>query len=335
MKRVLLIHTGGTLGMAEGKPDNSLKPVQFQESVVNFVPELKQLAEIETVFAFNIDSANLTVRHINKLVEVIKENYEFYDGFVIIHGTDAMAYSGSALSFLIENNSKPIILTGSQKPLRHIRTDARLNLINAVEFATMDIPEIAICFNSKLMRANRATKVSSGDFDAFDSPNFPLIASVGVDIVVNNICIGSVKPHGKTVFRFLDPAINILVLKTFPAINPEIYFTLVNNQDIDGVIIEAYATGNVPILENTLIPLIEKCRNLNIPVLITSQAKKGRVNLKLYQCGKEAMRAGALSAYDMTFESAITKLHYLLSIGLNGDELRVFLSKNLSGELTV
>ncbi|WP_201328854.1 asparaginase [Thermotomaculum hydrothermale] len=331
-KKILMIHTGGTLGMAEGKPDNSLKPVQFQESVVNFVPELNQLADIETVFAFNIDSANLTIKHINKLVEVIKENYELYDGFVIIHGTDAMAYSGSALSFLIKNNKKPIILTGSQKPLRHIRTDARLNLINAVEFATMDIPEVAICFNSKLMRANRATKVSSGDFDAFDSPNFPYLATVGVEINLNNRCIMPISFGGEIEFNFLKEK-NIVHIKTFPGLNPSIYRHFLNN-DTDGIIVEAYATGNIPILENSLIPFIIEANELGIPVIITSQAKRGKINLDAYECGRKAKEAGAISALDMTIESAIMKFQYLLSKDYNVSEIKKLFLKNISGEIS-
>ena len=333
MKKVLIIHTGGTLGMAEGKPDNTLKPVEFQESVVNFVPELEKLAKIETVFAFNIDSANLTIAHINKLVSVLKEHYDKFDGFVIIHGTDAMAYSGSALSFLIKNNRKPIILTGSQKPLRHIRTDARLNLINAVEFATMEIPEIAICFNSKLMRANRATKVSSGDFDAFESPNFPYLATVGVDIVLNNRCLKLLQVKGETEFNYLEEK-NIGFIKTFPGLNPENYnFFLESN--IDGIVIEAYATGNVPILENSLIPFISKASDKKIPVIITSQAKRGRIHLESYECGRMAKKAGAVSSLDMTFEAAIMKFQYLLSRKISVENLEQWFHKNLAGEISL
>ena len=318
--------------MAAGKPDNSLKPVQFQESVVNFVPELKELADIETVFAFNIDSANLTIKHINKLVKIIEDNYQTYDGFVIIHGTDAMAYSGSALSFLIKGNTKPIILTGSQKPLRHIRTDARLNLINAVEFATMDIPEIAVCFNSKLMRANRSTKISSGDFDAFDSPNFPYLATVGVDINLNKRCVITLSPESETEFCFLEKK-NIVYIKAFPGLNPAIYKYFLNSET-DGIVIEAYATGNVPILENSFIPYIFEASALGIPVIITSQAKKGRINLDSYECGRKAKEAGAISSLDMTFEASIMKLQYLLSMSLNTEEIKEKFVKSIAGEIS-
>ena len=318
--------------MAAGKPDNSLKPVQFQESVVNFVPELKELADIETVFAFNIDSANLTIKHINKLVKVIEDNYQTYDGFVIIHGTDAMAYSGSALSFLIKGNTKPIILTGSQKPLRHIRTDARLNLINAVEFATMDIPEIAVCFNSKLMRANRSTKISSGDFDAFDSPNFPYLATVGVDINLNKRCVITLSPESETKFSFFEKK-NIVYIKAFPGLNPAIYKYFLNSET-DGIVIEAYATGNVPILENSFIPYIFEASALGIPVIITSQAKKGRINLDSYECGRKAKEAGAISSLDMTFEASVMKLQYFLSMSLNTEEIKEKFVKNIAGEIS-
>ena len=332
MKKVLLIHTGGTLGMAEGKPDNSLKPVQFQESVVNLVPELKQLAYIETVFAFNIDSANLSIANINTLVSVIEEHYDRYHGFVIIHGTDAMAYTGSALSFLIKNNRKPIILTGSQKPLRHIRTDARLNLINSVEFATMNIPEIAICFNSKLMRANRTTKVSSRDFDAFDSPNFPYLGTVGVEITLNNLrCFRGNEISGGVLFERLKEK-RILTIKTFPGLDSSLYYPLLSHR-LDGIVVEAYATGNVPILENSLIPFISKATNMDIPVVITSQAIKGGVNLEAYECGRKAKEAGAISSYDMTFESVIMKLQYLLSRGFSRKEIDEMFSQSLNGEV--
>nr|NIV15464.1 asparaginase [Fodinibius sp.] len=184
MKKILIIHTGGTFGMMPMKPRQTLAPNQVEERVTAHVPELEKIASIDFNMIFNLDSSNIQPRHWQELAVLINQNIEAYDGFVIIHGTDSMAYTAAALSFMLNNLPKPVILTGSQRPLAEIRTDARINLINAVELATRPIPEVGIFFGTELFRGNRAVKVSSTDFHAFESPNFPSLAEVGLDVEI-------------------------------------------------------------------------------------------------------------------------------------------------------
>ncbi|NOZ12369.1 MAG: asparaginase [Acidobacteria bacterium] len=333
-KKVLLIHTGGTLGMVEGKPDNQLKPAQMHESVLKTIPELFELAHLESTFACNIDSANLDIPDINKVLSTIRENYNRFDGFVIIHGTDTMAFHASALSFMVKNNTKPIIFTGSQKPLRHIRTDARLNLVNSVEFATMEIPEVCVCFNSTLFRGNRTRKISIGRFNAFQSPNYPILGSAGVDIRLQKKNIAAL-PSGKTVFTELHHH-NIGVIKLFPGCDTLTTAKCMINSKVRAVILEAYAAGNVPILTHSAIPAISELTESGIPVFIISQALEGQVDLELYECGQQARQAGAIGCRDLTFEAAITKLYYLYSEfpEINREKLAEKMLSNFSGEIS-
>jgi len=333
-KNVLLIHTGGTLGMVEGKPDNHLKPSQIHESVLKFVPELRELANLKSAFAGNIDSANLDIPDINNVLSTIRENYDHFDGFVIVHGTDTMAFHASALSFMVENNAKPIIFTGSQKPLRHIRTDARLNLVNSVEFATMPVPEVCICFNSTLFRGNRTRKVSIGRFEAFSSPNYPVLGSAGVDIQLNKKNVAG-SPLKKTTFLELDHT-RIGVIKLFPGFDPAFTVPGLIQAGVKAVLIEAYAAGNVPILTHSIIPSITTLTEAHVPVFIVSQALEGSVDLNLYECGQKAKQAGAVGCKDMTFEAVITKLYYLLSKfpEIKSEELAEKMLSNFSGEIS-
>ncbi len=333
-KNVLLIHTGGTLGMVEGKPDKQLKPAQIHESVLKFVPELTELANLESTFACNIDSANLDIPDMNRVLSTIRDQYARFDGFVIIHGTDTMAFHAAALSFMVENNKKPIIFTGSQKPLRHIRTDAKLNLVNSVEFATMAIPEVCICFNSSLFRGNRTRKISIGRFDAFASPNYPVLATAGVDIQVQRKHIVP-RPAADTGFVPLRHH-PIGVFKLFPGIDTETIIPCILQSGIRAVIIEAYAAGNVPILTHSVLPGIEKLKKAGISTFIVSQTLEGSVDLGLYECGQKAKAAGAVGCGDMTFEAAVTKLYYLYSKypEITGRELSEKMLQNISGEIS-
>jgi len=333
-KNVLLIHTGGTLGMVEGKPDNHLKPAHIHESVLKFVPELCELAHLESAFACNIDSANLDIPDMNTVLSTIRSNYEHFDGFVIIHGTDTMAYHASALSFMVENNTKPIIFTGSQKPLRHIRTDARLNLVNSVEFATMSIPEVCICFNSTLFRGNRTRKVSIGQFEAFRSPNYPVLGSVGVDIHLNRKHLADCSLE-KTTFHELGHS-RIGVIKLYPGFDASAWIPCMLQSGVRAVVVEAYAAGNVPILTHSIIPSISALTEADVPVFIVSQALEGSVDLDLYECGQKAKQAGAIGCRDMTFEAVITKLYYLFSKfrEIKSTKLVEEMLVNFSGEIS-
>lgn len=334
LRRVLLIHTGGTLGMVAGAPDQGLKPAQLHQSVLHFVPELNEIARLDSVFASNIDSANLGIDNINAVVSLIEKHHDRYDGFVIIHGTDTMAFHASALSFLIENNSKPIIFTGSQKPLRHIRTDARLNLVNAVEFATRDIPEIGICFDAKLFRGNRTRKVSIGRFNAFQSPNYPLLGTVGVDLELNHAFVAQ-HPVEPVRFHQLQQS-RIANWKLFPGFDADTYVDALIKADTRALIVEAYAAGNMPTQNRSLVPAVHRLTRAGIPVLVVSQALEGSVNLSLYDCGRQVMEAGAIGCGPMTFESTLFKLMFLYSRfdGITRDELAIKMQLDLAGELS-
>jgi len=328
-KKILLIHTGGTLGMVKGNP--SLEPDVINENVWKYVPELKKIADLESAFIYNIDSANLNIKNINQILECLEKNYDKFDGFVVTHGTDTMAFCASAISFMLENNKKPIIFTGSQKPLRQIRTDARINLLNSVEFATMDIPEVAICFNSLLFRASRAKKVSVDHFGAFESPNYPKLAEVGVNIELNKKFICNL-PEQRTKFTYLIKN-KVCVIKLFPDINIEPYIEIFKNYLPDAVIIEAYAAGNFPVIDDTFIPFLKKMNKEKVPVFVVSQCLRGRVDLSLYQCGQVAMENGAIGCGDMTFEAAVSKLFYLLS--RDKDTVKLKMQENINGEISL
>ncbi len=320
--------------MVAGAPDQGLKPAQLHQSVLHFVPELNEIARLDSVFACNIDSANLSIDTINDVVSVIEKHYDQYDGFVIIHGTDTMAFHASALSFLIENNCKPVVFTGSQKPLRHIRTDARLNLVNAVEFATRDLPEICICFDSKLYRGNRTRKVSIGSFHAFASPNYPLLGTVGVDLELNQAYIAG-HPKDPVHFHRLHHS-RIATWKLFPGFDSEIYADAIIQSETRALIVEAYAAGNMPTENRSLIPSVSKLSAAGIPVLVVSQALEGSVNLGLYECGRLVMEAGAIGCGPMTFESTLFKLMFLLSRypEITREELAIKIQLDLAGELS-
>ena len=249
------------------------------------------------------------------MLSLIKLKYTQYDGFVILHGTDTMAYTASALSFGIDGLIKPVILTGSQVPLSRIRSDAQRNLINSVEIATSDLPEVAICFNDHVYRGNRATKMSIGDFDAFATPNYPSLADIGLDIdfhrknwLVTAPEFSTKEPRFQTGFSG-----NILVLTIHPGFQTN-QLESIALEHIDALIIRAYGSGNFPVKgEYSWIPFLERCKDMDLITVITSQANHDAVNLKNYAAGRTALDFGVLSSGDMTLEASVTKLMWLFS----------------------
>lgn len=331
MKRILLIHTGGTFGMA--LKNGTLAPSAFIQKILEFVPELKQIAEIESHIVTNIDSSNIGIEHWIKIADVISDNYEQFDGFVITHGTDTMTYTASALSFMLDGLSKPVILTGSQRPLSEIRTDARNNLINAVELATYSIPEVCIFFNNKLFRGNRTKKINIWGFDAFDSPNYPPLAEVGVGIEIYK---GNfLKRENKNLVISKNFSDKVFCVKVFPSLKLDYLLSLLET-DIKGFVIEAFGSGNLPnIEERSLIPFVREAVKMGKIVAISTQAVYGKVDLTLYQCGKDALDAGALSCKDMTTETAIVKLMFLF--GKCGDDVEAVVNefyRSIAGEIS-
>lgn len=295
------------------------------------VPGLQEIAHIDSLTLFLEDSSNITPHHWETLAQCVSDNYEQYDGFVILHGTDTMAWTASALSYSFQNLGKPVVFTGSQVPLGNRRTDARRNLINAVELATLRLPEVCICFNDKVYRGNRATKISIGDFDAFASPNHPILAEFGLKLTVH----GSYRPRTGP-FRMVtgfDTSVRLLTL--FPGMD----LTNVIPEQPDtcrAVIIQAYGSGNLPSGAGQDLPecLRTYIRNGGIAV-ITSQALYDEVDLDKYAGGRLALDAGALSAGDMTTEATVTKMMYLLAQVRDDLRIRERFSGNLAGERTL
>ncbi|NBC28128.1 MAG: asparaginase [Bacteroidetes bacterium] len=328
MKKIQLIQTGGTIAMhlGNGKPELDIN--RFTSLLHHEIPELSTIAEISTCQIFFEDSSDLTPDHWIRLAQHINDHYESFDGFVILHGTDTMAYTASALSFCLSNIGKPILFTGSQVPMSNIRSDAHRNVINAVELATYPICDVGICFNDKLYRGNRTSKMSIGDFDAFASPNFPELADIGIDITLkHSYSIPFDDLHCNPVF---DDSLH--VVKLYPGLHPRMLDCL-DLQQTKAVIFEAFGSGNFPIKgNNSILPFMESCKANNCQVIITSQAPYDSVNLTLYKSGREAKRIGACSACEMTMEATITKTMHLLGCSLSDEEFEYQFEQNIAGE---
>lgn len=308
----------------------TLNASKWSDLIDQAIPELAEIAEVETHKLFMEDSSDINQVHWAELATFIHQQYELYDGFVVLHGTDTMAYTASALSFALQNVDKPIILTGSQVPMSSIRSDARRNLVNAIEMATMDLPEIAICFNDHVFRGNRSSKISIGDFDAFASPNYPSLAEIGLHIELqNHIC--NPKDEIELSTTFSD---QIFLLKIYPNLDP-VFLQNIPLQGIRALIVEAFGSGNFPLSgDYSLIPFFKQCLNNNVLLIFTSQAAYDAVDLSNYKSGRQALELGALSAGDMTTEATLTKLMYLLGNYTEAQTVRQKFIQNLAGELT-
>lgn len=333
MKKILLLLTGGTISMQfEASGTAFIQSEKAAEQILSALPTLRQLAEIDVMQLFSEDSSNIHSKHWSALIETITTNYDKYEGFVILHGTDTMAYTASALSFGLRNLTKPIILTGSQVPLVNIRSDARRNLINAVELATSSILEVGICFNDRLYRGNRTTKMSIGDFDAFSSPNFEPLAKIGTSIQITK----SYDFPDKDFCSFASFSNKIIHLKAFPSMPINAMIPFVLDSDSRAVIIEGFGSGNLPIKgEFSFLPLVESCIESNRLVLIASQAPYDKVDLTKYENGKIMLDAGAIDTADMTIEAIITKLMHVLAYHDNNATITNLFKRSISGEISL
>lgn len=329
MKKILLIHTGGTFGMVPISPNTTLAPGKFENQIQHNVPEVNELAAIDVEVPFNLDSSNIGIEQWDILSSLIYQCHDEYDGFVIIHGTDTMVYTASALSFSLLNFNKPIVLTGSQRPLSMLRSDARSNLIDAIELATMDIPDVLIVFDQKILRGNRAKKVSITRYEAFVSPNFPPVGEIGLNIKLDQ----SLKrpQQGASIhLAGFDPAVGLLSVQ--PSMNPGFYFPVLDG-GLKVIILQGFGAGNLPNLQPDWIPFIKEATGRGITVFIGSQSTHGETDLELYECGQNALQAGATGLRDMTLEAAYVKLMKILTLTDQRKKIIEKFKQNWAGEI--
>ena len=335
-----MIYTGGTIGMKADPGDQTLKPFDFSQ-ILDEVPELSKFAFKIDHYTFDplIDSSDVQPAMWQELARVIRDNYDKYDGFVVLHGTDTMSYSASALSFMLDKLAKPVIFTGSQLPIGVPRTDGKENLISSVEIASATlpdgnaaVPEVCIFFGSKLLRGNRATKISAEQFNAFYSPNLPLLAEAGISIRYDETLIRRPVPGSRfSVNTALDTRVSIL--KIHPGITPQVVKNILLGPETRAVIIETYGSGNAPTAE-WFTSIVREANDLGKIIVNVTQCQKGRVNMSLYATGRPLLEAGALSGYDSTTESALAKLFHLLGNYGDNEEVKALFDKDLRGEIT-
>lgn len=338
---LLLIYTGGTIGMKQDMKDLTLKPFDFSQ-ILDEVPEIRKFAFKIDTYSFEppIDSSDVEPSLWQDLARLIKEKYEDYDGFIILHGTDTMSYSASALSFMLDGLTKPVIFTGSQLPIGVPRTDGKENLISAVEIASAKdeeghpaVPEVCVCFDSLLMRGNRSTKVNSEVFRAFQSPNFPPLAEAGINIRYNNEYIR--KPNdwyqSLTINTELDTRVSIL--KIHPGITPEVVRNILCGKDTRAIIMETYGSGNAP-TRDWFLDIVKESSVMNKIIVNVTQCLAGTVNMNIYANGKALERAGVIDGYDSTTESALAKLFYLMGKSRDNEWVKAMMGRNLKGEIS-
>jgi L-asparaginase len=337
--KILLIYTGGTIGMMQDVNTGALRPFDFK-SLTSQVPELKKFEVELSSIAFEkpIDSSNMHTEVWVKMAKAIKDNYKTYDGFVILHGSDTMSFTASALSFMLENLDKPVILTGSQLPIGIIRTDGKENLITAIEIAAAKekgksvIQEVCIYFEYKLYRGNRTFKYNSEHFDAFKSPNYPCLAEAGVDIDYNYRALLKPAKAALKVHTGMDN--DILVLKLFPGISKSITTSIVRTKGVKAILVETFGAGNASTQEwfiNELKAAIDR----GIIIYNVTQCHEGRVVQGMYETSRQLKKIGVISGHDITYESAVTKLMFLLGQKLPAQKIKNLLEKNLRGEISL
>ncbi len=339
--KILIIYTGGTIGMIENPDTGALEPFNFQHLLEN-VPKLRLLdLELESVeFENPIDSSSMNPQHWKEIAAVIEENYQKYDGFVVLHGTDTMAYTASALSFMLENLDKPVIITGSQLPIGDVRTDGEENLITALQIAGATcsngrpkVREVAILFEDFLLRGNRSTKHSSDNFAAFSSNNYPPLAEIGMGIHFNTDQLRLSDPKGPFKARYgMDT--NVMYVDLFPGIQEGVVRHLFNTPGIKGIVMKTFGAGNGP-SDPWFIKTIQQAVDRGIVVVNISQCSNGSVNPELYSAGLGLSKAGVVSGRDMTSEAAITKLMHLFGSDKTGDEVIASMKESLCGEMTI
>lgn len=338
-RRVLLIYTGGTIGMIRNPETGALETFSY-EHLQRHVPELRQFDYLIRDYQFSppIDSSDMEPSLWAKLVRIIRYNYAAYDGFVILHGTDTMAYTASALSFMLDGLAKPVVLTGSQLPIGVVRTDGRENMINAIEFAAACdeqmrpmVPEVCVCFGGKLFRGNRCTKRDAGGFSAFTSYNFPPLAETGIQIRYDAQLIRH--PDPDTPFHpdsRLDDS--VIAITLFPGLHRDILDSVFAFPRVKGIVLRTFGSGNAP-RRQWLLDSMRKATEAGKVIVNITQCQKGDVDMWLYETGRQLLEVGVVSGRNMTIECAVTKLMSLFGRGLSPEQVRALMCQSLVGEL--
>lgn len=337
--KILLIYTGGTIGMVKDYTTNALKAFDFNQ-ILNKIPELQQIdCEISTVsFKEPIDSSNMNTKYYIEIAEIIANSYQNFDGFVVLTGSDTMSYISSAISFMFENLQKPVIFTGSQLPIGDLRTDAKENLITSIEVAsakkngTSIVKEVGLYFEYKLYRANRTTKINAEQFEAFASMNYPPLAESGVHLHFNEqLLLKPKKAKEQLIFR-KNLIEDVVVLKLFPGITQRVVEAIVNIPNLKGIILETYGAGNAP-TEKWFLKLLEKTSNKGVHIVNVTQCTGGKVILGHYETSVHLKDLGIINGKDITTETALAKMMYLLGENLTKGNFKYLFETSLRGEI--
>lgn len=337
--KILLIYTGGTIGMQENPTTGALEPLDFTY-LEKQVPELNRLDCIIDILSIDppIDSSAIHPQNWSELANLIEQHYECYEGFVILHGTDTMAYTASALSFMFKGLNKPIIITGSQLPIGRLRTDGKENIITALEIAkakhkdgSAKVPEVCILFQNYLMRGNRTCKVSADRFRAFESFNYPKLAYIGIDIRYNDNFIHQNRSPYIEVYKQVDP--HVVILKLFPGITPDVVKATLGIKGLRGVVLESFGSGNAPNIP-WFIELLREAVKRGVIIINVTQCTTGLVDMNLYETGRILQSVGVISGMDITTEAAITKLMVLLGQNFSKEEIQQLIAHPIRGEMS-
>ncbi len=339
---ILMIYTGGTIGMKQNPDSSALSPFDFSQ-ILEEVPELKKFGYSIDSISFDppMDSSDIDPEFWKSLAGIIYENYDKYSGFVVLHGTDTMSYTASALSFMFDNLEKPIVFTGSQLPIGMLRTDGKENMISAIEIAAaMDenghalVPEVCIYFQNELYRGNRTTKYNAENFHAFMSPNYSLLAETGVHVKYNLHMVNRPNVWGKKLTLNTNLDTNVVILKIFPGISRNTVESVLSIEGIKAIILETYGSGNAPTKE-WFIKAIADAIKRGVTIFNVTQCQAGQVDMAAYSTGIMLKESGVISGNDITTEAALAKLFFLLGQRFDLLEFNTLLQKNLRGEITI